>query len=41
MNDTSELAGAVAIVTGGSRGIGRACALVLAESGAEVAVGKG
>ena len=34
-----SLQGKVGFVTGGSRGIGRACALVLAEAGAEVAVG--
>lgn len=38
MIDKFNLQGKVAIVTGGSRGIGRNCALVLALAGSKVVV---
>jgi NAD(P)-dependent dehydrogenase (short-subunit alcohol dehydrogenase family) len=34
-----DVSGKIALVTGAARGLGRACAIALAEAGADVALG--
>ncbi len=38
-SDDVNVRGKIALVTGAARGMGRACALALAEAGADVALG--